>query len=482
MSLTAKTTIGILWNFSEQLLRRGVGLVTTLLLAYFLAPEAYGLVAMMAVFIAIATSLMDSGFRQALIRLKEATDLDLSTAFYANLTLGLFAYTALYFAAPLIATFYEEQRLVLLIRVTGLVVLVNAFQVVQIALFHRQMNFKAQLKASFPAALASAVVAVLLAYKGAGVWALVAQMITAALITVILLWLMSEWRPKWCFSKSSLKSMYNFGYKLFLSGFLDIVFKNLYVVVIAKLFSASVAGLYFFAEKMRELILSQLVGAIQNVTYPALASVQDDNVRLKAGYRKVIAVTTFLLFPALMLLAALAEPLFQFLLPEKWWGAAPYLQLLCISGLLYPLHAINLNILKVKGRSDLFLYLEILKKIMVVAVIFVSYRYGVIGILIGQIVTSVLAYLPNSYFAARLINYPAREQIKDFVPGLLLSMLLGGLVYTAVQILDWPAFTLLALLGTSGLVAYLLGAHLMKLQAYTLAREMIQTKLKPKAL
>lgn len=482
MTLAKKTTVGILWSFSEQLLRRGVGIVTTLLLAYFLVPEAYGLLAMMAVFIAIATSLMNSGFRQALIRLKEATDLDSSTAFYANLVLGLLAYTALYFAAPLIAAFYEEQRLVLLIRVTGLVVLINAFQVVQIALFHRQMNFKAQLKASFPAALVSATVAVLLAYMGAGVWALVAQMIIAALITVILLWLMSDWRPQWCFSKNSLKSMYNFGYKLFLSGLLDTVFKNLYVIVIAKLFTVSIAGLYFFAEKMRELILAQLVRAIQNVTYPALASIQDDDVRLKAGYRKVIAVTTFLLFPMLMLLAALAEPLFHILLPQKWWEAVPYFQLLCISGLLYPLHSINLNILKVKGRSDLFLYLEVLKKIMVVAVIFVSYRYGVIGILIGQILTSVLAYLPNSYFSARLINYPVSEQIKDFIPGLLLSMLLGGLVYTAIQILNWPVFTLLSLLGTGGLIAYLLGAHLMKLHAYTLAREMIQTKLKPKAL
>ncbi|WLD59429.1 lipopolysaccharide biosynthesis protein [Salinispirillum sp. LH 10-3-1] len=482
MSLSNSTITGILWNFSEQLLRRGVGLLTTLLLAYFLAPEAYGLVAMMAVFIAIATSLMDSGFRQALIRLKEVTQDDLSTAFYANLFLGAFAYTLLYFTAPYISTFYEEPRLVLLIRVTGLVVLVNSFQVVQIALFHRQMNFKAQLKASFPAALVSALVAIVLAYSGAGVWALVAQMLVAAFITSAFLWWMSDWRPALSFSSSSLRSMYSFGYKLFLSGTLDAVFKNLYVIVIAKLFSASVAGLYFFAEKMRELVLSQLVGAIQNVTYPALASVQDDNARLKAGYRKVIAVTTFLLFPVLMFLAALAVPLFHFLLPEKWWPAAPYLQLLCISGLFYPLHAINLNILKVKGRSDLYLYLEILKKTMVVVIVLISYRYGVIGILIGQIFSSVLAYIPNSYFAKNLINYPAKEQVKDFLPGLMLSVFIGGMIYFGVQLLDWPPLVLLLLFSTSGGLLYLIGAHVLNLQAYTLACEIIHNKIRPKNL
>lgn len=473
-----KAIAGILWNFSEQLLRRGVGLITTLLLAYFLAPEAYGLLAMMAVFIAIATSLMDSGFLQALIRLKEVTSEDLSSAFYANLALGALSYLLLFISAPWIADFYDEPQLIQLIRALGLVVLIQAFEVVQVALFHRQMNFKAQLMAGFPAALISACAAIGLAYWGAGVWALVTQMIIAALITVVLLWWMSNWRPARVFSGQSLRSMYGFSYKLFLSGMLDTVFKNLYVIVIAKLFAASVAGLYFFAEKIRELVLSQLVNAIQNVTYPALASVQDDNIRLKAGYKKVIYVTTFLLFPALIFLAALAQPLFELLLPEKWWLAVPYLQLLCLSGLLYPLHSINLNILKVKGRSDLYLYLEIIKKLMVVVVVFFSYRYGVIGILIGQIFSSALAYIPNSYFSAKLINYPVREQIKDFLPGLALSLLVGGVIFIAVQWVQWTAIGVLIFFGLSGCLLYLCGAHLLKLTAYTLVRDMVDKKLR----
>lgn len=482
MNITQKTTIGILWNFSEQLIRRGIGLVTTLLLAYFLTPNAYGLMAMIAVFIAIASSLMESGFRQALIRLKEVTQDDLNTAFYSNLMLGALAYLLLYFAAPHIAIFYNEPQLINLIQVLGLVILINSFEVIQVAIFHRQMNFKAQLMIGLPAALISACMAIGLAYWGVGVWALVAQMLISALITVILLWWISEWRPTKSFSLSSFSSMYNFSYKLFLSSLLDTVFRNLYIIVIAKLFSTSIAGLYFFAEKIRELILNQLVSAIQNVTYPALASIQDDNVRLKAGYRKVISITTFLLFPTLTLLAALAQPLFSLLFPEKWWPAVPYFQLLCLAGLLYPLHSINLNILKVKGRSDLFLYLEIIKKIILVIILFISYHYGVIGILIGQIISSILSYIPNSYFSAKLINYSIREQIKDFLPALVLSIIVSGIIFYTIQNIEYHPVIILILFGLSGGALYLFGSHLLKLKAYTLAYNIIKDKFLSKKL
>lgn len=482
MNLSKKTGIGILWNFSEQLMRRGIGLATTILLAYFLVPDVYGLMAMMAVFIAIASSLMDSGFRQALIRLQEVNQEDINTAFYSNLILGATAYLILYLSAPYIAVFYNEPQLINLIHVLGLVILINAFEVVQVSIFHRQMNFKIQLLVSFPASLISAITAIGMAYWGAGVWALVAQMLISALITVSLLWWISDWRPAKIFSMTSFRNMYNFGYKLFLSSLIDIVFKNIYIIVIAKLFSVHIAGLYFFAEKMRELILNQLVGAIQNVTYPALASIQDDDARLKAGYQKIISITTFLLFPTLTISAALAQPLFELLLPEKWWPAVPYFQLLCLAGLLYPLHTINLNILKVKGRSDLFLYLEITKKIILVVVLFISYHYGVIGILIGQIISSILSYIPNSYFSAKLINYSIREQIKDFLPALVLSILISGIIFYTIQNIEYHPVIILILFGLIGGVLYLFGSHFLKLKAYTLAYNIIKDKFLSKKL
>ena len=433
---------------------------------------------MMAVFIAIATNLMDSGLRQALIRLSKVTEKDLSTAFYTNLLLGTIAYLLLFLSATHIAAFYDEPELTQLIRVLGLVVLVNAFGSVQIALFHRQMNFKAQLIAGFPAAIVSSFAAIGLAYFGAGAWALIAQIFISTALTVLLLWRLSDWRPTRAFSISSLQNLFSFSYKIFLSGALDTAFKNLYVIVIAKLFTANIAGLYFFAEKLRELVLSQIVGAIQNVTYPALAISQNDNVKLKKNYRQIIIVTTFLIFPTLLFLAALTEPLFRLLLPQKWWAAAPYLQLLCLSGLVYPLHSINLNILKVKGRSDLFLYLELVKKLITIAILLISYRYGVIGILIGQIISSVICYIPNSYYSSKLINYSASEQVKDFLPALSLSLLLGGLTYTAVRHTDWHPMVTLALFGLGGALLYLILAHALRLQAYSSTLKLLRSKIR----
>lgn len=473
MSLTHKTTIGVLWNFAEQLGRRGISVVITLLLARFLAPEDFGLIAMMAVFLTVGSSLMDSGFAQALIRMQNAKQVDFNTAFYANLVLGALAYALLFMAAPYIATFYDEPRLINLVRVASVGVVISSFNVVQSAILSRALNFKVQLEAALPAGLISGGVAVGLAYSDYGVWALVVQMLLGSLVTAIILWHRQGWRPSMSFCSHSLRQMYGFGYRLFLSGLLDTVFTNLYLIVIAKLFSASIAGYYFFAVKIKEVLISQLVSSIQKVTYPALASVQDDDARLKSGYRKVIAVTTFMLFPAMTLTAALAEPIFEVLLPERWASAAVYLQLMCLAALLTPLHSINLNILKVKGRSDLFLYLEIVKKLVAVGILFVAYRHGVIGILMGQIVSSVLAYLPNSYFSRKLIGYPPREQMADFMPGLLLALAIGGATYAVVQIELLSALGELLILAGVSVSLYILGAHILRLEAYGLARELL---------
>ena len=473
MSLAHKTISGVIWNFAEQVGRQGTGLVITLLLARFLAPADFGLVAMMAVFLAIGTSLMDSGFKQALVRKEKADQVDCNTAFFANLGLGLISYTLLFLAAPLIAQFYNEQRLVWLVRAAGVAILVNAFQVVQSAILTRNLNFKAQLQASLPAGIISGAIAVILASMGYGVWALIVQMLVAASLNTVLLWKLQGWRPSLAVSREAFGAMYGFGYKLFLSGLLDTIFKNIYVVIIARIFTASIAGYYFFANKIMEIVISQLAGSIQNVTYPALATMQEDNVRLKAGYRKIVQVTTFLLFPAMALLAALAGPLFSVLLPGKWQPAVPYLQLMCIAGMLYPLHSINLNVLKVKGRSDLFLYLEIYKKIVEVIIIFISYRFGVMGILVGQIVFSALAYIPNSYFSSKLIDYPIKEQVADFLPGLILAGTVALTTYCAGLLVQWPAFVRLAVLGSSAGAVYLGGAHVLRLQAYVLSKQMM---------
>lgn len=475
-TLREKTLTGVAWNLAEQFAVKGISILVTLLLAYFLSPEDFGLMAMMTVFISIASSLMDSGFRQALIRLPDATQVDFNTAFYANILLGFTSYLILFLAAPLISGFYDETRLTTLIRVAGLVVIINTFQVVQYACLSRVMNFKVQFRAAFPASLISAVIAVGMAYLGFGVWALITQMLISNLIVAIFLWLQNLWRPTLEWSADSLKSMYHFGYKLFLSGLLDTGFKNMYVVVIAKLFTTSIAGLYFFADRIKELLIYQLVGAIQKVTYPALATIQNDKQRLKQGYRKIIAVSGFIIFPLVLFFAALVEPIFHLLLPEKWWSSILYIQLMCIASVLVPIHSVNLNILKVLGRSDLFLGLEIVKKIVAVMIFLLSFRYGVVGILMGQILSSVLAYLPNSYFSKQLVNYPVTEQLRDFLPGLFLAALIAFLLWIAQENLYWIEFIELLVLSSVGLLLYLMLAKLFQIQGFEATYKIFKEK------
>jgi O-antigen/teichoic acid export membrane protein len=474
MSLAKKTTFGVLWNFAEQLCRRGTGVIITLLLARFLTPEHYGLIAMMQVFLVLGQSLMDSGFSQALIRLPNAKPVDFNTAFFSNIALGLLSYSILFLVAPFIAIFYNTPELILLIRVASISIIISSFQVVQVAQLTRKLNFKIQLKASFPAAIISGLTAIALAYHNFGVWALIVQMIMATLLTTCLLWYYQGWRPSFTYSRQSFLHMFNFGYKLYLSSIIDTIFVNMYVIVISKIFAASIAGYYFFAEKIKNLLVAQLLTSIQNVTYPALASLQEDDVKLKSGFRKVISVMCFIYFPALLFLAVTAPLLFETFLPNKWHNASPYLQMLCLAGLLMPLHMANLNIIKVKGRSDLFLYLEVIKKVISVSILFYSYRFGVYGILTGQIFSSIICYFPNSYYSSKLIAYTVREQLSDTLPILFLAFSSASITFLSLEYISGQSIIKLVISLTIGITFYLLTSKLIKSPVLAIAMDLIK--------
>lgn len=478
MSLQNKTISGIIWSFLEQIGKRGITGIVTLVLAAFLAPEDFGLVAMISVFIEISGTIMESGFREALIRKKDAQQTDFCTAFYTNIALGLFAYFILFETAPYISEFYNEPRLTLLIRVVGIVIIIQSFQVIQIASLSKKLDFKTQLMASIPGALISGVIAILLAYLGAGVWALIAQIVLSVFFMTVFLWLYNRWRPGLLFSFNSLKQMFGFGSKLFLSSLIDIIFQNLFVVVIAKLFSAKEAGYYFFASKIQNMLIMQMTIAVQRVTYPALSFLQDTPEKLKVGFQKLLKVLTFIIFPSVILVVALAKPAIEFFLADSWLPVVPYVQLLLLAGLLLPVHSVNLNILKVKGRSDLFLFLEVIKKILIVLVLWVSSIYGIYAILIGRIVNSIIAYIPNGYFSKKLIGYGIREQITDFAPVLMVSGFMGLVLYGLQWYFEWSAWVELVFLGALGLAGFLSISHFLRLKAYEIVKELAIEKLK----
>lgn len=452
MSLARKTSIGVIWSFGEQFARRGVGVIVTLLLARFLVPEDFGLVAMITVFLALGQSLMDSGFRQALIRLPEITETDYSTAFYANITLGLVSYGILFAAAPAIAAFYEESQLTDLVRVASLAIIVTAFQVVQVASLSRDLNFKVQMQAGVPASIISGAVAIGLAYLDFGVWALVAQSLLAAIIHTTILWWRQGWRPSKSFSWDSLKEMYNFGYKLFLSGSLEVLFKNIYPLVIAKVFTASAAGLYFFADRIRELVVSQILHSIQAVTFPALAKKQASTAELKSGYRRVIKVIIALYVPLVAGLILVAPWLFELLFPEYWYPAHRYLQILCLAALLQPIHSLNLNILRVLGRSDILLALQVFKKVVTTVVLLITAQISLEAVMWGQVIQSVVFYFPNKYYSDRLIGYSFVEQFRDV-----------GLYYGASTIVFCVSFWMVVLVQAGTLISLALAFSLFSL-------------------
>lgn len=453
--------------------------VISIILARVLLPAQFGLIAMLAIFMAIAQSFLDSGFGSALIQKKDATQVDSCSIFYFNIVVGIFAAGLLCLAAPWIAAFYEEPALMPLTRFLSLNLVINSFALVQSTLLVRRIDFKTQLKVSIVATIGSGIIGITLAYRGFGVWSLAIQSVTSAIFRTVLLWFFNKWRPSLVFSFAALKSMFAFGSKMLFSGLFDTIFRNIYLVVIGKIFTATDLGFYSRAKSCTRLSTENLTSSVSRVTFPAFSSIQDDNSRLKRGVQKALSTLNFLNFPMMIGLLVTAKPLVLVLLTEKWLPCVPYLQLLCVMGLLYPLNVINLNVLKAKGRSDLFLRLEILKKILTVISIALTYRWGVKAMITGHIcIVSVPAYYLNSYYTGRFIGYPLKEQIFDLLPYLGMAVVMGIGVY-CLQLLPFPnMWSLLISQVVVGILIYLGSSWAFRVSGFVEVIDILGDKLK----
>lgn len=477
-SINHKISTGVLWNIASIVVSRGASTIFTLFLARLLVPEAFGLIAMATIVFELANSFIESGLGQALIRSKFVSDIDLNTVFFTNLAFSLFAYLLLFFSAPLISDFYSQPELTIVIQVIGLVVFVNACKIVQTSILAREMNFKSQMKANTLGVIMSGILSVSMAWSGLGVWSLVAQMLSSALISSCVLWFCSSWRPKFKYSFKSFRRLFGFGRNLLIDGILNILFQNSYVLVIGRLFSAEITGLYFFAKKISTLISRQLSDAVQQATFPALATLQDNEALLKAKYRKVLQIMMFLITPVLCLVAALAVPIFSLLFNTNWLAATTYFQLLCIVGLLYPLHALNINLLSTKGRSDLILKVGLVKKFVNIIVLIVSIPYGIIGIIVGQALSSALALIPNAYFSRKLIDYSLQEQLKDVFKPFFAACIAYLIVYYSIILLDTKNYVTIIAGGSVGLISYLLISFLIKSEGCMLLCRKLSPRIK----
>lgn len=428
-SLKNKTVKGIVWSSVERFSVQGIQFLVMIVMARLLTPKDYGLVGMVAIFIAVAQSLVDSGFSQALIRKQNRTETDNSTVFYFNIVVGILLYLVLFAIAPWVADFYNSPELTALMRVICLSVVFNSFVVVQRALLTVNIDFKTQAKASLTAAVVSGVIGIGMAYSGFSYWSIVAQQLVNLGLNTLLLWIFTRWRPRWIYSWGSFRELFTFGSKLMVSGLLDVVYRNMYLLVIGKVFTASSLGYYTRANQFAEFPSSNLTGIMQRVTYPVLCQIQDDDERLAQIYRRFLRLSAFLIFPLLVGLSAVAEPFVLLLLKEQWLFAATLLQIICFAMMWYPIHAINLNLLQVKGRSDLFLRLEIIKKAIAVLILCVTIPMGLIAMCVGQILSSLIALIINTNYTGKLIQVGFLRQMRDLLPTLLLSLSMWGVVY-----------------------------------------------------
>lgn len=432
-------------------------------MARILLPSDYGMIGMLAIFIALAQVLIDSGFSSALIQKKDRSEVDYSTVFYFNIVVGLVLYFILFFSSPLIARFYNIPELTGLTRVVALNLFINSLAVVQRAILSIRIDFKTQAKASFSAAILSGVVGIVMAYTGFGVWSLAIQAVLNAFINTVLLWIFSKWIPLKIFSFDSFKKLFSFGSKLLVSGLLDTTYRNIYTIVIGKKFASTDLGYFTRADQFAQFPSSNLTSIIQRVTFPVLSEIQDDKERLAHAYRKFLRLSAYVIFPLMTGLAAVAHPFINCLLTEKWSFTALLLQILCFSYMWHPVHAINLNLLQVKGRSDLFLKLEVYKKIMGVAVLCITIPLGLVAMCYGTIVSSLLSLIINTYYTGKLIQVGLLKQMKDLIPALLYSFSMAGVVYLFIRLMNDQLLQLITGI-IIGVIYYLLISYITKSQ------------------
>lgn len=472
-----KSTIikNLIWKFSERFTAQIVSFLVSLVLARLLTPEDYGLVALITVFIAIANVFVTSGFGNALIQKKEATQTDFSSVFYFSIFIGIVAYIILYFIAPFVATFYNNESLTSLLRVLSFSVIIAGINSVQEAYVARNMLFKKYFFSTIVGSITSAIIGIIMAFKGFGAWALVFQTLINQLVNTVVLWFTVKWRPKLIFSLKSMKQLFSFGWKLLVSSIIDTIYNNIYSLVIGKFFSAKELGFYNRGKSIPNMVISNINGSIQSVMFPAFSRYQDNLVAMKNVMRRAILTSTFLIVPAMMGLAAIGKPLTILLLTEKWLPSVPFLQFSCFILAFYPIHTTNLQVINAMGRSDIYLKLEITKKIVGFTILIISIPFGIYGMMIGSCISTIICSIINSFPNKRLLNYGYLEQMKDILPVFIISMIMGVII-NCFSSLDFNYIIVLIIQIIVGILIYLLLAKMFRLEAYTYIINMLKKR------
>jgi len=448
-SLKHKTIKGSMWSFVDSLSGQGITFLVGLILARMLTPEDYSLLGIIIIFISVFNSIVDSGFSNALIRKNDATDKDYNTVFVSNLAISVILCAALYLLAPSISRFFDRPPLTDLLQVMSFIIIINAFAIIQRTILMKNIDFKTQTKISLISSISSGVVGIGMAHAGYGVWALVGQQISRQGLNTIFLWVYAKWYPKLQFSWESFKGLFGFGWKLLVSGLIDTAWREIYQVVIGKCYAPATLGQYTRAQQFGSIFSSNLNAVVQRVSYPVLSSIQDDKARLKAGYKRIIKTAMLPTFVLMLGMAGCAKSMIQVFVGDQWLPAVPLLQIICFQMMLYPLHSLNLNMLQVEGRSDLFLKLEIIKKAFAVGPILLGIFVNIYWMLIGSVFTGFISYYLNAYYSGPAIGYTIKEQIIDILPSLGIALFMAAIVF-AMSFIPISPFILFPLQTVAG--------------------------------
>ena len=455
-SFRQKATSGLIWSAIERFGQQAVVFVVQIVLARLLAPEQFGLIAMVAVFMTLSSIIADAGFSRALVQRKEVGNKEISTVFYFNLGISCMMTLLLCLAAPYIAAFYEFEELTLILRVLSIRLVIGAFGAVQGAILSRQLLFKKIFWVTLPSTLISGIIAIFLAQNGFGVWALVGQSLIQSVLLSSAFWFSSDWRPTRVFDTQCLKEMFPYGSRLALSTLIDRGFENIYILVIGKVFSAGDLGYFQRARSLQRLPVENIQGILGRVTFPLFSKIQDDIPRMKRGMRKALQLSTLIVFPGMALLSATAEPLIITLIGVKWLPAVPYLKWLCLVGALFPVHALNVNVLLAIGRSDLMLRMSIVKKALVVLNVAITAPFGIQAMVYGIVVSSVIALGINTYYTKKFIGYSFFEQLGDVMTFIFIALVIFVVNTMMIETLTLSAPIMLVLnISAGGLILLL---------------------------
>lgn len=475
--LKDKTVSGVGWSAADAFLGQGVTFIVGIVLARLLSPEEYGLIGIVTIFTSILLGFVDSGFSNSLIRKPNVTDDDYNTMFIVNMVMSVLMCSLLYLGAPAIAHFFERPQLVPLVRVMGLLLIFQALSIVQMTILSRKIDFKTKTKASVISAVTSGVIGIAMAFMGFGVWSLVAQQLSRQLVYSICLWFFNRWWPKIRFSVESFKYMWGFGWKLMLSGFLDRVWAQIYQTVVGKFYNPATLGQYTRAKEYASIFSSNLTTIVQRVSYPVLSQVQEDKERMVNAYRRVIKTTMFVTATLMISLGAVAEPLLYCLIGPQWHQAATFLPLICITMSLYPLHAINLNMLQVQGRTDIYLFLEIIKKIIAIGPICIGIFVDIYWMLIASIIVGIICFFLNTYYTGKKLGYSSWQQLKDIAPSYGIAFIVAISVYF-LKYIPTSYWVVLPIQILVGVAVFFVVNELLKLQEYIEIKGIVAEYLK----